>query len=73
MGWVDSLTDPLAASSADGSFMRANHAREGLGLGLAITRHLVEMHGGTIEAISAGPEQGATFTVTLPLKRAGAA
>ena len=39
----------------------------GLGLGLAIVRHLVEMHGGTVTADSAGVDQGATFTVTLPL------
>jgi PAS domain S-box-containing protein len=39
----------------------------GLGLGLAITRHLVEMHGGTIEARSEGEGRGATFTVVLPL------
>jgi PAS domain S-box-containing protein len=47
----------------------ASTARErgGLGLGLSIARQLAEMHGGTIEAASAGPGQGATFTVTLPL------
>ncbi len=39
----------------------------GLGLGLAIVRHLVKMHGGTVQAFSAGENQGATFTVTLPL------
>src|SRR4051794_498744 len=38
----------------------------GLGLGLAIARHLVELHGGTIRADSPGPNQGATFTVSLP-------
>lgn len=41
--------------------------RGGLGLGLAIARHLVELHGGTIHAASAGPGTGTTFRVLLPL------
>ncbi|MBW4666032.1 MAG: PAS domain S-box protein [Cyanomargarita calcarea GSE-NOS-MK-12-04C] len=49
---------------ADSSSTR-NHG--GLGLGLAIVRHIVELHGGTIYAESPGEEQGATFTVKLPL------
>jgi PAS domain S-box-containing protein len=49
---------------ADSSITRA---AGGLGLGLAIVRHIVEMHGGTVDAASAGDGQGATFTVRLPL------
>jgi len=41
--------------------------RGGLGLGLAISRNLVEMHGGSIDAASAGEGKGATFLVRLPL------
>jgi PAS domain S-box-containing protein len=39
----------------------------GLGLGLSIVRHIVERHGGTVQAASAGPGHGTTFTVTLPI------
>ena len=43
-----------------------DHRFGGLGLGLAITRTIVEMHGGTIRADSAGPEKGATFCIHIP-------
>jgi len=49
---------------ADSSSTRAHG---GLGIGLAIVRHLVELHAGTVTAESAGVDQGACFTVTLPL------
>lgn len=50
---------------ADGSFTRAHG---GLGLGLSIVRHLIELHGGTIRAESAGVGRGATFIIELPVR-----
>ncbi|MEO7415365.1 MAG: PAS domain-containing protein [Opitutaceae bacterium] len=57
-----------------GAFEQGDHANEsnahrfgGLGLGLAISQRLVELHGGTITAVSKGRDQGTTFTVKLPL------
>jgi signal transduction histidine kinase/ActR/RegA family two-component response regulator len=49
---------------ADSSSTRAHG---GLGLGLALVKHLVELHGGTVSARSGGPGRGATFVVTLPI------
>jgi PAS domain S-box-containing protein len=43
-----------------------DRSRGGLGLGLSIVRNLVELHGGTVEAASEGPERGSLFTVRLP-------
>ena len=51
-------------SQADPNSGQTSH---GLGLGLAICRHLVELHGGTIRAESGGVCLGATFIVQLPL------
>jgi CheY-like chemotaxis protein len=45
----------------------------GLGLGLAIVRHIMELHGGTVEATSEGPGRGATFRLKLPLSVANRA
>jgi two-component system CheB/CheR fusion protein len=45
----------------------SRRTQPGLGLGLAIVRQLVELHGGTVEAQSAGEGKGATFTIILPI------
>ena len=47
-------------------FRQGERASGGLGLGLAIVRHIVDLHGGVVRAQSAGNGQGATFTVELP-------
>jgi two-component system CheB/CheR fusion protein len=52
---------------------RSTRAHGGLGLGLAIVRHLVELHHGTVEARSPGTNRGATFSVTLPVTGGGRA
>jgi signal transduction histidine kinase len=64
--FVERLFQPF--QQADGS-TRREHG--GLGLGLSIARHLVELHGGSIRAMSPGPGQGATFMVTLPCAASG--
>jgi signal transduction histidine kinase len=48
-------------------------AHGGLGIGLSIVRHLVELHGGTVRAESDGEGRGATFRVRLPLLKEKAA
>jgi signal transduction histidine kinase len=45
---------------------RLERSRGGLGIGLTLVRRLVELHGGTVAAVSAGPGQGSTFEVRLP-------
>ncbi|AKJ27403.1 response regulator [Caldimonas brevitalea] len=48
----------------------SNRYHGGLGLGLSIVKHLVELHGGSVRASSDGPGTGASFVVTLPTQRA---
>ena len=63
--------DGIAAGDVDRIFERfyksdRSRADGGSGLGLSIAKHIVEAHGGSIRAVSAGPGRGATFTFTLP-------
>jgi len=58
--------DPENLNKIFEAFEQLEIRREGLGLGLAISKAIVEMHGGTISAKSQGVGRGATFTVTLP-------
>jgi PAS domain S-box-containing protein len=56
-----------AFSQGDHADTSGSHKFGGLGLGLAISRMLVELHSGVIHAASAGRDQGATFTIELPI------
>lgn len=56
-------------SQADSSTTRRHW---GLGIGLALVRHLVELHGGSVRAVSGGAGRGSTFTVELPLAQSTA-
>ncbi len=49
----------------------STRAHAGLGLGLALVKHFVELHGGSVYASSPGKGQGATFTVSIPLSQRG--
>lgn len=49
---------------------RGANRRVGLGLGLAIARHIIELHGGTIRAESDGEDKGSTFSIVLPVTEA---
>jgi signal transduction histidine kinase/ActR/RegA family two-component response regulator len=64
--------DPVFLPNVFDTFRQADasatRAHGGLGLGLSIVRHLVEVHGGRVTAASDGRDHGATFTVTLPVR-----
>jgi len=68
--------DPHLLREVFEPFAQSHPARDGalggLGLGLSITREIVLLHAGTIEASSAGPDRGSTFTVRLPVSAATA-
>jgi PAS domain S-box-containing protein len=66
----DLFSQPPGAGAARQS---GQHGHSGIGIGLGIARRLVEMHGGTLSAASAGPDLGSTFTIRLPLAFAPAA
>jgi two-component system, cell cycle sensor histidine kinase and response regulator CckA len=59
--------EPVFLEKIFDAFEQLEMRREGLGLGLAISKAIVEMHGGSIRAGSEGRGKGATFTVTLPV------
>jgi PAS domain S-box-containing protein len=61
--------EPKEIERIFGAFAQGTHQFGGLGLGLAISRAVVEMHAGSIRAESLGKGKGATFTIELPLDR----
>jgi CheY-like chemotaxis protein len=66
MGMSETLLPHVFEAFVQGE-RKLDGAVGGLGIGLALVRNLVEMHGGVASAYSAGPGQGSTFTVILPL------
>jgi CheY-like chemotaxis protein len=64
--------DPTVLPTVFDLFVQAEHdseqVRSGLGIGLTLVRRLVELHGGTVDAVSEGPGKGSQFTVRLPLR-----
>lgn len=66
-GWGIEAED-LARIFEPGMQLAAGHSRGGLGLGLALARRLVEMHGGSIQVRSEGAGRGSEFRITLPLE-----
>ncbi len=67
VGIAPSLLPHLFERYRQGDSSSTRHAG-GLGLGLSIVKHLVELHGGSVVATSAGPQTGSAFTVHLPLR-----
>jgi PAS domain S-box-containing protein len=64
---IDSVVLPYIFDRFRQNDSSSAHRHGGLGLGLALAKHLVEQHGGTIEAASEGIGLGSTFTIRLPL------
>lgn len=65
----DGIPEELLATLFQAFTKREQDNRHGLGLGLSIAKHIVELHGGSIQARSAGPDTGAEFVVRLPVAR----
>ena len=63
---VSSSVLPLVFNRFTQADSSSTRAHSGLGLGLAIVRHLVELHGGTVQAFSEGPGRGSTFGFAIP-------
>jgi PAS domain S-box-containing protein len=64
-GLLERLFDPFSQAEQD-----LARSKGGLGLGLALTKGLAELHGGGVSAESPGPGRGSTFTLRIPLRRA---